>query len=305
MTHRFVPSAIGLLIVAIGLLIPPRAEAQGRGRPKVPKVATPPATATIAPATSPSTSTTAPAPDILAPVTTLRQFGSWLDDASAPIRGQGHTSISAGYWRMSGMSQINVPMLAAGIGVTDRMQVSASVPFYRASFQGTTVRGMDDMYLSAKYSVIDPTLTVSEFGFAVSPVVEVLSAGAPGGRLHFAVPVSVEVRRLPFRVYGSAGYFTRGSFFTGGAIEWTTPHGLMVTGTVTQSHSMKEDAVLDGLAIGRQRVDITAGMAYPVTSTAAVFMSVGRSLSSLDEGGTSLALSGGASFSFRTAKTTP
>ena len=61
---------------------------------------------------------------------------------------------------------------------------------------------MDDIYLSAKYVLVDPTLTLSEVGVAVSPVVEVLSAGALDGRVHFAVPVNVEFRRLPFRVYG-------------------------------------------------------------------------------------------------------
>ena len=45
---------------------------------------------------------------------------------------------------------------------------------------------------------------------------EVLSAGATDGRVHFAIPVALELRRQPFRVYGSAGYFTRGAVFSGG-----------------------------------------------------------------------------------------
>jgi len=206
-----------------------------------------------------------------------------------------------GHWRMSGMSQTNAPMLGAGVGLTDRMQVSASVPFYHASFDGGTASGLDDVYIGAKYTLVDPTLTLSEFGLAVSPVVEVLGEGGPDGRVHFALPLSVELRHQPLRVYGSAGYFTRGSFFSGGALEWSTPGGTVLTGSLTQSLSFKEDAVLDALGVGRRRADVSIGLAHPVASMAAAFVNVGRSLTRLDEGGTSLALSGGVSLRFNTS----
>jgi hypothetical protein len=236
--------------------------------------------------------------DPSASIVTFRQFGSWLDDASAGTPGEGYVSIGVGYWRLAGMSQVNMPMLGGGVGVTDRMQLSATVPFYNVRYEGGSARGLDDIYLGAKYTVIDPTLTISEFGLAVSPVMEVLSPGAPGGRVHFAVPVSMELRRAPFRVYGSAGYFTRGSVFTGGALEWTSPSRMIVTGVLTQSFSLKGDPVLDQMLVGRQRIDAMASTAYPVGGLAVVYASVGRSLSSLEEGGTSLALTVGMSVRF-------
>jgi len=189
-------------------------------------------------------------------------------------------------------------MLGVGMGLSDRLQVSASVPFYRARFEGGSASGMDDVYIGAKYTLVDPTLTLSEFGLAISPTMEVLSAGNPDGRVHFAVPVSVELRRQPFRVYGSAGLFTRGSFFSGAALEWAMPAGTVVTGSLTRSYSLQDDAVLDSLGISRQRMDVSLGLAYPIGSMAATFVNVGRSLTSLEEGGTSLALSGGLSFRF-------
>ena len=201
---------------------------------------------------------------------------------------------------MLGSTQTNLPMLGVGVGVTDRMQVGASVPFYRASYEGGSASGMDDLYLSAKYTLVDPTLTLSEFGLAISPTMEVLSAGNPDGRVHFAVPVSVEVRRQPFRVYGSAGLFTRGSFFSGAALEWSAPGGMALTGSLTQSYSLKDDAVLDSMGIGRQRTDVSFGVAHPLGTMAAMFVNVGRSLTRVEEGGTSLALSGGISFRFST-----
>ncbi len=104
---------------------------------------------------STTTSTTSAA----VPISTYRQFGAWLDDASAAGSGEGYTSIGVGHWRMLGSTQTNLPMLGVGVGVTDRMQVGASVPFYRASYEGGSASGMDDVYLSAKYTLVDPTLT--------------------------------------------------------------------------------------------------------------------------------------------------
>jgi len=73
---------------------------------------------------------------------------------------------------------------------------------------------------------------------------------------------------------------------------------MALTGALTQSYSLKDDAVLDSMGIGRQRMDVSLGIAYPLGTSAATFVSVGRSLTSMEEGGTSLALSGGISLRF-------
>jgi hypothetical protein len=198
-----------------------------------------------------------------------------------------------------------MPMLDVGYGFTDRIAASASVPFYRASYDGSTARGLDDLYLSGKVTLIDPSLTVSEFGLAVSPVLEVLSPGTDGRRVHYALPLNLEVRRLPFRVFGSTGYFSRGSLFTAAAVEWSAPAGYVLTGAVTQSYSTVTDANLDALGVSRQRADVTGSVAYPFGELVAGYVSVGRSLTSVDEGGTMFSLSGGLSFRFSAAKATP
>ena len=279
---RLMTMAAATFIVA-AVTFPIDAAAQGRGRPKAPKGST-------------TTSQQAGVPTT--PTVSFRQFGSWLDDASPATPGEGRMGLGVGYWRMSSGTQTDIPMLDLGYGVTNRLQVSASVPFYRTTYEGTTSRGLDDMYLSAKFTALDPSQNDAQFGLAVSPVVEVLSSGAPDGRLHYAVPVSFEVRRQPYRVYGSAGYFSRGSVFTGAAIEWATSTGFMLTGALTQSYSTKEDPLSDQLGVGKQRMDVNAGVAYPLADIAAAYVSVGRSLTSLAEGGTSLSVAGGISFRF-------
>jgi hypothetical protein len=318
-TNRVLLRCLVALAVGFGLALPSNAAAQGNGRPKNPKTnkpspSPPPATSPAAgtsptPSTSPLATTpsqvTSTPIDGIASVSTFRQFGSWLEDASAPAPGEGYTTIGIGYWRMSGTSQTNVPTIGAGLGLTNRVGVSASVPFYRANVAGTTASGIDDVYLGASYNLLDPTLTVSEVGLSVGTVMEVLSSDSSDGRVHFAIPVALELRRQPFRVYGSAGYFTRGAVFAGGAVEWAASRNLIVSGILTQSRSIKADVTLDSLAVSRQRADVMASVARPLGSAATAYVSVGRSLSSLAEGGTSLALNGGVSVRFSAARATP
>jgi hypothetical protein len=292
-TNRALLRCVVAIVIGLGMAVP--AHAQGNGRPKSPQAANP------LPAPSPAATTV----DAFAGSPSYRQFGSWLEDASAPTRGEGYTNIGFGYWRMNGMSQTNVPMLGAGVGVSDRLGVSATVPFYRTNVAGTTARGMDDVYLGTSYNLVDPTLTVSEFGLSVGTVMEVLSTGATDGRVHFAIPVALELRRQPFRVYGSAGYFTRGAVFSGGAVEWAGPRQWMVSGILTQSRSIKADTTLDSMAVSKQRADVMASLAHAIGGSATGYISVGRSLSSLAEGGTSLALNGGVSLRFSAAPATP
>lgn len=306
MTRRAL-SLTSSLIIAFGLLIPCAANAQGNGRPRAPKAPkSNPSTSSPAPTLSTATAAAAVASvePTIGPVSSYRQFGSWLDDASSSYRGESYASFGVGYWRLAQGSQVNAPMLGMGWGVSDRLQVSASVPFYHSSYAGTTASGLDDLYFGAKYTVIDPTLTLSEVGLAINPVVEVLSAESGNGRVHFALPVNVEVRRQPFRMYGSAGYFTRGSVFAGGALEWTGTR-VVVTGSLTQAYSIKEDVVLDGMGVGSQNVNVSGAVAVPVTQRMAMFVNVGRTLTSIEEGGTKLALSGGVSLRFSALTATP
>lgn len=275
-----------MMVVTLG--VTPTAYAQGNGRPKAPR----PETTVTSPTTAAAAASTYP------------QFGAWLDDASALGRGDGAVNIGAGYWRLAGMSQTNIPMLSGGIGVTDRLQVSASVPFYRVAAPTWSAHGIDDMYVSGKYTLLDPTLTVSEIGLAISPLVEVLSVDASDGRVHFGLPVSIEWRRAPVRLYGSGGYFTRGAMFGGGALEWTSARGVSVTGAVMQSYSMKTPAasVTD---LERRHADASVAVATPVVGSMSVYGSVGRSLTSVESGGASLAVTGGMSFHFSTAPSIP
>jgi hypothetical protein len=170
-----------------------------------------------------------------------------------------------------------------------------TVPFYRSDAAGAASNGVDDMYFTGKIVLVDPAVRSARFGIAVAPTLEVLSPGFFDDRVHWALPVSVEFRASPVRVYGSAGYFSRGAVFGAGAVEWTSPTGTSLTLGLT--HSAPTSADTTGLTGGRS--DFTAAVGHPLTEAAAVYVGIGRTLSSPDEfNRTSLALSGGVSVSF-------
>ena len=274
-----------LTVVLVLGALPQLAEAQGQGRPKNPQASTASTGGTTGPVST----------------SQFRQFGVWLDDATTRAEGGGSVGFGIGYWRGAGASLVDVPILDGAYAVHDRFQVGVSVPFYRSEYGGTTTRGVDDMYFSGKIVLIDPAVQDARFGIAVIPVIEVLSPGFYDDRVHFALPVSAEFRASPVRVYGSTGYFSRGAFFGAGAVEWTSEQGTSVTFALTHSAPTSED--LTGVPGGRS--DFSVAVGHPVAEVASVYVGVGRTLSSPDEANkTSLAISGGISFSFAT-KTRP
>lgn len=273
------------------LLVPDAASAQGRGngRPKPLQTGGPqavPGSTTPTPGSTTASSAT-PAVPFINP-----QFGSWLDDASTWAAGSGATGIGVGYWRGSGVSQIDVSILNASYGVTNRAQFGVTVPFYRVSYFGTTARGLDDVYINGKFAVIDPSAN-GRFGLAVGSVVEILSAGRQDmSRVQWAVPVSFEVRGSGVRGYGSGGYFSRGAVFAAGAVEWTSAGGTSLTGALAHSRSVAEGGLASGLD---NLTDATLFVGHPIASAVSVYGGVGETFAGDSQ---SLTLSGGVSFRF-------
>src|SRR5688572_1573072 len=153
--------------------------------------------------------------------------------------GAGFASIGAAYWRGSNAEQIDAPIVGVTYGITNRAQLSATIPFYRVSYQGFSGSGLDDVHISGKLAIVRPDASASGLGVAIAAVAEILSAGfAEGSRAHWAVPVSVELRAHPVRLYGSTGYFSRGAFFAGGAFEWTMPTSTSLTASLVHSASV-------------------------------------------------------------------
>jgi hypothetical protein len=230
-----------------------------------------------------------------------REFGAWLDDASLLDPGHGWTTLSSGYSRSMSGHQFDFPVVDAGVGLSQRAQFGATVPYYRVYFSdGTVGAGVGDVYLNVKYSVVDPSTTTHHVGVAISPLVEFLSSPDPksGGRMFLALPASIEIRGSGFRVYGSTGYFTRGAVFASGALEVPINPRLTMTAGLLDMRSTRDDPAADALGLVKTRVDLTGAVALSMSPSFALFGSFGRTISSAGPLGTSLMINGGVSITF-------
>lgn len=233
--------------------------------------------------------------------TGVRNFGSWLDDASVLPAGQGALTLSFGYWRTPAFREWDVPTTDAAVALAPRVQFGVSVPYYHAAAPGGPVaRGIGDMYLSAKVQLRDPSATGQPLGFAVTPVVEVLSTDpAPGeSRYSWGLPVSVELQRNRWRTFGSAGYFSRGSLFASAALEVALTDRAYLSGTITQSHSIERDDLSRALGYTQTRTDVSGAVSTALNETLTVYGAVGRTISRRDPNSATLLISGGVSLNF-------
>jgi hypothetical protein len=214
------------------------------------------------------------------PGTGVRNFGSWLDDASVMETGTGFVTFGFGLFRTPVYREIDLPTIDSGIAIHRRVQIGMSVPYYRANVAGApAARGFGDMYLSAKIQLREPTGTRA--GFGIIPMIEVLSVDPPDGssRVTWALPASIELQRQGWRVYGTAGYFSRGA--------------------ISQSYSVHHDDLSAALGLHKARTDVNGGFTFALRPDAAVYASVGRTISARDDNSATLMFSAGLSLGFR------
>lgn len=233
--------------------------------------------------------------------TGIRNFGSWLDDASMLPVGQGALNLSFGYWRTPSFNEWDLPVADASIGLAPRVQFGASMPYFHASeIGGPVARGFGDLYLSAKVQLREPSATDHKLGLSVTPVLEVLTtAPTPdASRMSWALPISAEWQAKRWRTFGSVGYFSRGSLFASGALEVALTDRAYLTGTLTQSHSVKRDDLSAALGYAQTRLDVNGAVSAAISETLTIFGSVGRTLSKRDPNSATIMVSGGVSISF-------
>jgi hypothetical protein len=232
------------------------------------------------------------------------QFGTWLDDATTAVGGVGYASIGASFWRGANADQIDAPILGVTYGLTNRTQLSATVPFYRANYEGFSGSGLDNIYISGKIAVVDPDARGGRVGFAVGAAAEILGAGfADVSRAHWVVPLSAELRIAPVRLYASTGYFSRGAFFAAGAIEWTVPSGTSLTASLAHSVSVHGVTVATTASVpNASSRDASLLVSQSVSSNVSVYVAGSRTFSETWIDGAS-SLSAGVAFRFAGPRT--
>jgi hypothetical protein len=232
--------------------------------------------------------------------TGVRNFGSWLDDASVQDVGKGYVSMGMSVFKTPAYREVDLPSIDSGFAVNRRLQVGMTVPYCYANAPGDPVaRGFGDVYLNAKYQLRAPS--AKRAGFAVIPMVEVLSVAPPSGgsRVQWALPASVERQFPHWRAMGSGGYFSRGALFGAGAIEIEVSKRAWATGSLSHSYSTRRDDLSTALGFQRSRTDVSGGMTYALRPDVAVYGSLGRTISARDNNSATLTASAGVSFGLK------
>lgn len=278
-------AATAALLVLVSAL-PAAAQGRGRGLGKGKNEPPPPAQ---------------PAQQI--PGSGVRHFGAWLDDATLLPPWKGWMTFGVGYWKSAFGHQWDAPSIDGGIGISKRVQLAIVAPVSRVEYtDGSSIRGLGDTYISAKIGLIAPGERNRPYGVAVIPVIEILSSGSVqegDGRVHWGLPVSFEWRFTGARVYGSAGYFSRGAVFGAGALEVPVSSKVTVTGSLTHSRSLDEDPLADAFELARTRWDVMGTAVYNLKPSVSIYASLGRTVSHFDENASSLAVTAGASGGFQ------
>jgi hypothetical protein len=157
-----------------------------------------------------------------------------------------------------------------------------------------------DLYFNTKIQLREPSSTDGRLGFAVTPLLEVLSfAPAPDrSRVSWALPANVEWQGDGWRAFGSAGYFSRGAVFGSGALEIAISDSAWLTGSISESYSLERDDFSTALGLARSRMDVSGGAGLSLSPNVAIFGVVGRTISKQDVNSATFFLTSGVSVSF-------
>src|SRR3954466_13110739 len=232
--------------------------------------------------------------------TGVRNFGSWLDDASTQDPGRGYVTMGFSLWKTPVYREVDLPTIDSGFAVNRRLQVGMTLPYSYASVTGDPlVRGFGDVYLNAKYQLRAPSRRRT--GLAVIPMLEVLSVAPPGGgsRVQWALPASVERQFDGWRAMGTGGYFSRGAIFGAGAMEKQVSKRAWATGSLSQSYSTHEDDLSTALGFHRSRTDVSGGLSYNLRPDVSFYGNLGRTIFAHDDNSASLTFSAGVSFGLK------
>jgi hypothetical protein len=228
-----------------------------------------------------SAATSAPA----AAANAVVYYGSWLDDASIVSPGDVWIALATGYWRGDSNRQFDVPVVSAAVGITSRFQAGGSASFYHfRDPDGLTESGAGTFSAYGKFQLLDPMRAENAIGIAITPLIE-LSPGS-SERFGWALPVNIETQRGNLRVYGSAGYFSRGSVF--GTIGADIPVGsrFALSANVGQSYA----------SAGSHQTSFGAGFSVGLTPKSGAYVGVGQTFMPAAIGPSGVSLAGGISF---------
>jgi hypothetical protein len=247
--------------------------------------------------TAPPSSSPLPAP-ASAPVIVSATPVAWLDDATLVPPGSVLLTVSAMKWSGTDLSEVDLPIVEGAFGITPRLQIGATVPHVvgndvtNAGPEG----GLGTSYFSTKIA-----LPTGDRGLkvAVAPMLQVLGESATQtlapdqSRSKFGLPINAEVSHGAARVFGSAGFFSGGTWFWGAGIGMQVAPRLGISTAITRAWAANE---VVGLVADRR--ELSGGLSYLVGPRAAVFGSIGTTVATAAENGAGVTVSMGLTMMF-------
>jgi hypothetical protein len=219
-------------------------------------------------------------------------YGSWLDDASIVEPREIWIGLATGYWTGESNRQIDAPVVSAAVGVSRRFQAGGSLSFYHfRDAEGIAENGFGNVSLYGKLQVLDPYRAPNAIGVAVTPLVEL----SPGSEqtLGWALPVNVEAHRGNLRIYGSGGYFSRGSVFATVAADIPLASRVSLTGNFGQSYAREST----------HQTSVGIGASIGIAPTSGAYVGIGRTYMPSATGPGGVSVAGGLSFLLPSPKT--
>ena len=259
--------------------------APGKAKDKSPKEPSRASQSGLGSPVTATTSTSAPA----ASANAVAYFGSWLDDASIVDPGDVWVGLATGYWRGGSNRQVDAPVVSAAVGISPRVHAGGSASFYHfRDAEGFSENGFGSFSLYGKFLIADPLRAPNAgwpaIGVALTPLLE-LSPGSsePVG---WALPVNLEARRGELRLYGSTGYFSRGSVFATIGLDIPVTARVLLNGTFGQSYAR----------VSTHQTSFGIGASMGLTPTSGLFVGFGQTLTPSDMGPGGASIAGGISF---------
>jgi hypothetical protein len=219
---------------------------------------------------------------------------AWVDNAAVMPSGSVWVGLSMVRWQGSGLSEVNLPVIDAAIGLTPRAQLGVSMPHVMGSSEPTgSPGGWGTTFVNAKLLLVQDT--ARRFNLTVAPTLEILSAASmqssPAGRsrAQWGLPVSMDVDRGTLRLYGSAGYFSPGVWFSGAGIGTLVKNRVGVAMSFSRSWT---SAVPDPASEAPRRNDVSGSASTDLTPHIGVFASLSRTIATtaMNGAGTSISI---------------
>jgi hypothetical protein len=279
---------LGVCVAAGPAFAQGRSDAPGKSKDKSPKEPSRASQSGLGSPVTATTSTSAPA----ASANAVAYFGSWLDDASIVDPGDVWVGLATGYWRGGSNRQVDAPVVSAAIGISPRVQAGGSASFYHfRDAEGFSETGFGSFSLYGKFLIADPLRAPNAIGVAVTPLLE-LSPGS-GDPVGWALPVNLEARHGDLRLYGSTGYFSRGSIFATIGLDIPLTSRVLLNGTFGQSYARA----------GTHQTSFGLGASMGLTPTSGLFVGFGQTLTPTQMGPGGASIAGGVSFLLPEPKT--